>query len=310
MSRKFGAAIGLPPPRRAGVRPRRERAGRLATLVLGGLGLTVASGCAPDGSNQVTNPVDLGMTSTLTPYYSDQNLTLYQVQTPVKLPVRRPTSADLSALGGTPKNTPYPRAPFLLASDESVEVHYTISNLDDADHTIWMLVDPWNEFVRYNPGIQVVNDDVTVPNFGYDLAFVVPGKSRIEGDLTSDDMQEIAIKLASVMKLLASPQAQPGATNNNGFDATTIANNIFNPQNRSNSNDPLYTPWIPPVIAGVTGFDLGLRASCDNTCTPPNMAIEITMQVQDLQGDRFVAQGASDPEMGMPGKVLSPPAAR
>jgi hypothetical protein len=112
------------------------------------------------------------------------------------------------------------------------------------------------------------------------------------------------------MKLLASPLAQPGANNNNGFDATTIANNIFNPQNRSNSNDPLYTPWIPSVIAGVTGFDLGLRSMCDNTCTPPNMAIEITMDVQDLNGNRFVAQDSSDPEMGMPGKVLSPPAAR
>jgi hypothetical protein len=173
-----------------------------------------------------------------------------------------------------------------------------------------MLVDPWNEFVRYSPGVQVVNDEETIPNYGYDLPFVVPGKSRIQGDSTSDDMKEIATKLASVMKLLASPQAQPGATNNNGFDATVVANNIFNPQNRSNSNDPLYTPWIPPVVAGVTGFDLGLRAMCDNTCTPPNMSVEITMEVQDLNGNRFVAQDSTDPEMGMPGKVLSPPAAR
>jgi hypothetical protein len=306
LSWKIGAAVGSPAPRRAGVRPRCER---VATLMLGCLGLA-AGACAPSGSNQVTAPVDLGMTSQLAPYYSDQNLTLYQVQTPVKLPVRRPTGADLSSLGPAPKDTPYPHAPFLLASDESVEVHYTISNLDDSEHTIWMLVDPWNEFVRYYPGVEVVNDEETVPNYGYDLAFVVPGKSRIQGDLTTDDMKEIATKLASVMKLLASPMAQPGAANNNGFGATVIANNIFNPQNRSNSNDPLYMPWIPPVIAGVTGFDLGLRSQCDNTCTPPNMAIEITMEVQDLNGNRFVAQDSSDPEMGMPGKVLSPPAAR
>jgi len=173
-----------------------------------------------------------------------------------------------------------------------------------------MLVDPWNEFVRYQPGVQVVDDEETIPNFGYDLAFIVPGKSRLQGTLTSDDMHEIAIKLASVMNLLASPQAQAAPNNNNGFDATAIANNIFNPQNRSNSSDPLYTPWIPPVIAGLTGFDLGLRYQCDQTCTPPNMEIEITMDVQDLRGDRFVAQDTNDPEMGMPHKVLSPPAAR
>jgi hypothetical protein len=40
------------------------------------------------------------------------------------------------------------------------------------------------------------------------------------------------------------------------------------------------------------------------------MAIEITMEVQDLNGNRFVAQDANDPVMDMPGKVLSPPSAR
>jgi hypothetical protein len=250
------------------------------------------------------------MTSQLGTYYSDKNLTIYQVETHVPLPVRQPTDAELAALGDAPQGTAYPRAPFLLASDESVEVHYTISNVDDKEQTIWMLIDPWNEFVLYNPGVQVVNADVTTPNYGYDLAFVVPAKSRVEGTLTSDDMHEIAIKLASVMNLLASPQAQPGPTNNNGFDATVIANNIFNPQNRSNSNDPLYTPWIPPVVAGLTGFDLGLRYQCGDQCTPPNMAIEITMDVQDLRGNRFVPQDSTEAEIGMPDTVLSPPAAR
>jgi hypothetical protein len=112
------------------------------------------------------------------------------------------------------------------------------------------------------------------------------------------------------MNLLASPAAQPGAMGG-GYDATVVANNIFNPQNRSNSNDPLYTPWIPSVIAGVTGFDLGLRFQCgEGDCKPPNMAIEITMDVQDLKGDRFVPQDSTEAKMGMPDTVLSPPAAR
>src|SRR5262249_29646570 len=152
-------------------------------------------------------------------------------------------------------------------SDERLEVHYTLSNVDSVQHTVWLLIDPWNEFVRWNPGVTVVSDEETVPNFGYDLAFIVPAMSRVQGTFTPDDMQEIAIKLDSVENLLASPQAQmayqdAGAGSMNGygsFDATGFANHIFNPQNRSNSGDPLYTPWIPSVIAGVTGFDLGLR---------------------------------------------------
>jgi hypothetical protein len=304
MSRKSVSAVGSFAPKGAGVPP---LGSAFALFVLA----LLAQSCAPAGSDQQTPPVDLGMTSKLmTPYYSDMNLTLYEVQTHVRLPVRRPNSADLSSLGPAPKGTPYPRAPFLLASDESVEIHYTLSNLDADDQPIWVLFDPWNEFVRYNPGVTVVSDEETIPNFGYDLEFVVPGKSRLEGTLTSDDTQEMATKLASVMSLLASPLAMAGPNNPNGYNATTIANNIFNPQNRSNSNDPLYTPWIPPVIAGLTGFDLGLRAQCQPPCSPPNMAVEITIEVQDLNGNRFVPQDANDPEMQMPAKVISPPAAR
>jgi hypothetical protein len=149
--------------------------------------------------------------------------------------------------------------------------------------------------------------------------------SRVDGTLTPDDMHEIAIKLASVENLLASPQAMaadadagaggdgsaapddPNAASmaSNAFDATGIANNIMNPQNRSNGGDPNYTPWIPPVVAGLTGFDLGLR-----TYEAANVAIEITIDVQDLNGNRFVPVDSTQAQIGVPPVTLSPAAAR
>jgi hypothetical protein len=199
----------------------------------------------------------------------------------------------------------------LLASDESVEVHYVLTNVDDTTHAVWMLVDPWNEFVRWRPGITVVSDEVTIPNNGFDKPFAIPAKSRVVGTLTADDLQEIAIKLASVQNLLASPFTQmalsdAGASTNTGPSPTTLCNNIFDVLNRSNSGDLLYTPWIPPVIAGVTGFDLGIR-----TYEPANIGIEITIDVVDNNGNRFVQQDdTSTPKIGIPSHVLSPPAAR
>jgi hypothetical protein len=277
--------------------------------------LVLAASCSDNSTNQATKPIELGMTDKMAPYYSSQELTLYEAQIPVMLPVRKPTDSELSALSKPVPGTPYPRAPFVTAEDESIEVHYTISNLDSQQHTVWLLIDPWNEFVRWDPGITVVSDEVTVPNWGYDLAFVVPAMSRIDGTLTPDDMHEISIKLASVENLLASPQAKAaamadgggggGGMYNSGFDPTSYANNIFNPQNRSNGGDPLYTPWIPAEIAGLTGFDLGIRTS-----DPANVAIEISMQIQDLQGNRFVASDSTDPQIGRPPKTLKPPGAR
>ena len=73
-------------------------------------------------------------------------------------------------------------------------------------------------------------------------------------------MHEIAIKLAAVENVIAQAQTIASASmNDNSPGVTTLVNHIFNPQNWSNAGDPLFTPWVPPVIAGLTGFDLGLQ---------------------------------------------------
>jgi hypothetical protein len=280
--------------------------------------LGVGAACSSGNADQVTAPADLGMTSKMAPYYSDGNLTLYEAQRPVAFPVRKPTASEIKALGSAPAGTPYPRAPFLTADDESVEVHFTITNADSTPHAVWLLIDPWNEFVRWVPGVTVVDDDVTVPNEGYDQAFPVPANSRIEGTITADDIHEIATKLAAVEKVMHDPNATSGMVSQypsgmeqgaTALSTTTLCNNIFDYQNRSNQTPPdvLYTAWIPPVVAGLTGFDLGIR-TYDGAA---NIAIEITMDVIDLNGNRFVQQDdASTPKLGMPQKTLSPPMAK
>jgi hypothetical protein len=291
------------------------------------LGLAAAAACAQGSGDQVTTPDGVGMTVGMKPDYSDGEITLYEAYQAIELPVRKPTAADEMGLGAAPKGTGYPHAPYLTADDESVEVHWTISNVDPVPHNVWLLVDPWNEFVRWKPGVTVVSDEETVPNNGYDKEYVVPAKSRLDGTITSDDMHEIAIKLASVENYLNSPQskmADASITDTNAPGPAEICNNIFDYQNRSNSTppDPFYAPWIPPVIAGVTGFDIGLRIegdADDDTVIDGgnpldagggNVSVEITMEIQDLNGSRFVPQDSTDATIGMPPKTLSPPSAR
>jgi hypothetical protein len=295
------------PPTHVGRNPRR---GLFAVgAVAAALAAACSAACSDNSADQVTAPVSVGMTSQIAPYYDDGKTKIYQVQVPVQLPVRMPSDAELQGLGAAPAGTPYPRAPFLRAEDERVEIHYIISNIDDSDHNVWLLVDPWNEFVRWAPGA-IVTEEGTNPNYGYDLYFKVPGKSRVQGTLTPDDAHEMAIKLAAEQNMLGSQQAQAAMQAQmtmmpSSFDTTGTANNIMNPFNRSNGNDPLYTPWIPPVIAGLTGFDVGLR-----TGEPANVAVEVLVDVQDLNGHRFVAQDTSDPQLGPPPATLSPPGAR
>ncbi len=207
MSSNFHSETERRPPKIGGSFPRLAFICALCPTAL-------AIACSNGAPDQLTKPVALGMTSATPPYYSVGNTTIYEVQIPVALPVRRPTAAERNGLGPAPAKTPYSHAPFLRAEDESVEIHYVLSNVSSTKQTVWLLIDPWNEFVRYRPGITVVNDEVTVPNLGYEPGgpgFVLEPKSRTEGTITSDDMHEIAIKLASVEKLLASSQAMSAA---------------------------------------------------------------------------------------------------
>lgn len=285
-----------PAPTRAGPRPRRPLAVPATGLLLA-LGLVPALGaCVNNDANQVTPPVALGMSKTIAPFYSDQQITIYQVETPVTLPVRRPTDGEAKALG---KADPYPRAPFLHADDLRVEIRFTLSNLDDEAHSVELLVDPWNEFVRYKPGVQVVSDEQTIPDFsGYDKFFVLPPKSRTAGTITRDDTNELAVDLATAENAMANPPAAGAGTNLNA-----LFNHIFNLQNRSNDGDPLVTPLVPKTIAGLTGFDLGLRSY-----GPANVAVEVLVDIVDVAGDRVIGAGSGAKPIGPPGTLLRPPA--
>ena len=272
------------------------RARILIGLVIVGAAIApFVAGCANDGDTQVIPPVVLGMTETTPPTYDDGQMQIYESYLPVPLPLRRPTDDE------RPKGAadPYPRPPFQLASDTSITARFTLSNLDDKQHTVEMLVDPWNEFVRYSPGI-VVSDEAATPNFsGIDRFFVLPPLGRIEGILTPDDIVELATDLGTAMKLDKTPQAPDSA-----FAGPALFNRAFNVQNRSSQPDPLLAPYIPKVIAGIVGFDLGLR-----TYERAKIAIEVVLDVVDRNGDRVIPAGDDTKRVGRPGTALIPPAA-
>ncbi len=301
---KNAALVGVHAPMRAGRLPRQRTLRSLALRVAAaglflGLIAPMGVGCANTDSNQVNAPVDLGMTDTMAPYYSDEELTLYQAQLPVMIPIRAPTAAESKALG---KEVPYSHAPYYVSTDTRIEIRWTLSNLDKQDHAVELLFDAWNEFDRYKPGVQVISDDQTTPDFSTnDQTHVLPANSRLQGTLTSDDTTEMEVDLATAERIMAGVPPL-------GMDvsANALMNHAMNVQNRSTQPDPLIQPWIPTTgIPGLTGFDLGIR-----TTEPANIAIEVTVDVTDLNGNRVVAQGdTTDKTIGLPPNTLVPPKA-
>ena len=109
----------------------------------------------------------------------------------------------------------------------------------------------------YQPGIEIVSDEETLPDLsGYDRFYVLDKKERLIGTIVPDDTRELAIDLATVDGHLKWPtRAIRTAT------ASSITRSIL--QNRSSDNDPLIAPYVaqPQDVPAMIGFDA--RASLD-----------------------------------------------
>lgn len=258
--------------------------------------LALASACSLTPDDEVLAPVVLGMAASAEPIYDDGETSIFQVGREVPLPFRRTREGERQR----GEADPYPRVPFHLARDARVTVRFTLTNLDERQHAVEVLVDPWNEFVRYVPGVSVIRDDELLPNFsGIQRAFVVPPTSRVEGIITPDDFVELAADLTVAMALDRRPPDGAG-----DFGGAALYNRTFNAQNRSTEPDPVLAPWLPAdraSVAGVIGFDVGLRTS-----ERANVAIELIVDVVDLVGERL-AREPDDRPIGRPRGTLSPP---
>jgi hypothetical protein len=267
---------------------------RIAIMRTPALAVVVACAAAPlacestDGA-QTSAPTVVALGSAEAPAYNDGDTALYASRAPVYLPIRSPTSAELSALTGP--MLPYPRLPYLRATDESVEVDYVVSNLDSAPRSVWILLDPWNEFARYRPAVQ------SEPALsGLAVPVVLSPLQRVQGNIPPSQMSVLAARLATAMAIEA-PTFEPDA----GYTQQTLLANDMDPDNIPGPTNTILAPFVPTVIAGVTGFDLALAA-----IEPVNVALEVTVHVVDASGQgKVLPAGATSGGVGLPSTFLA-----
>lgn len=240
----------------------------------------------------------------MAPVYDDGELTIYEAKQSLMLPIIAPGDTALGELAGIP-NDPFERSPWITNDDVAVQVTWTLSNLDDGDHAVWVMLDPYNEFGRYQPAIVVTGEEATRDLSGIDMLFLLPGtasgdgeqdESRIVGTFTFDDMDELARDFAAVFKILR--DAAP-IDDMEDDPRSTLVNYAFNVRNRS-YNSPLLAPYRPAVVPGLIGFDFGVR-----TFEPANVALEILVEVRDHRGNRVAERGTTVRLLEPPGAVIS-----
>jgi hypothetical protein len=282
---------------------------KTALSTIGAVATLALAGCSGSTTRNL-DPANLALTAKMAPAYDDGELTLYESYIGVNLPVRQPSQADLASV---PKGAvgPFDHHPWVTTGDVKCQLTWTLANMDPKAKdgpeslTVEVLIDPWNEFGKYVPGITVQGDNA-VPNLsGYDEAYDLPFQgggrsSRIEHTTSFDDIDEVATDFATAINILTKVKPTPAADGGDGDDPRVgLVNHVFNLQNRTGS-DPLTDGYVPPVIPALVGFNLGLR-----TTQKANLVIEYTIEMVDDEGNRVVEEGRHDATLQAPGRTFS-----
>ncbi len=281
-------AAGVSSPWTGSLPPAVLGLGLLAALSVGCSSADHQESCVNQSTGGDCLPIQVGMTKAVAPIYDDGEMQIFEVKKGIAFPILAPTDVTRGELNKI-SIEPYGRRPWVTTDDIDVQITWTISNLDDQEHVVELLVDPWNEFGRYYPGLQLTNPDEQkyMPNFsGIDKRFIVTARSsgessRVHGTFTYADLKEMATDFATVMDLLKNPPMVESDPNNMEDPTVIYTNHAFHWQNRS-YHDLLTKPWVPETIAGLTGLDLGFR-----TYEPADVAIEVVVEIVDKNGKRI-----------------------
>jgi hypothetical protein len=248
--------------------------------------------------------VEVGMTDQLAPVFDDGETKIYEVKRGLQLPIIQPDAQTMSQLNSSAMD-PYGRQPWLTTSDMKVQLTWSLTNVDANPHAVEIIIDPWNEFGRYWPGMQIADaaEQKLKPNLSaIDIMYPLEGSgagdaSRRSGTFTFSDMNEMAVDFATVLNLIEfppppPPDADPALGNSN---LTAYINHAYNVLNRSyqdvliNAGSSAHPgSYVPATIAGLTGVDFGLR-----TYESANIALELSVEVVDLGNHKVQEEGES-----------------
>jgi hypothetical protein len=267
-------------------------------------------GCSDDDETRILPPEQVAMDASAPAIFNDGETTLFEVKRAVNFPIIAPEGGMPGTQAGVYE--PYGRMPWISLEDVRVQLTWTLSNLESRRHNVWLLVDPRTEFGRYWPGLTLVDADEGEyePNrSGYEYYYSLEGKgagekSRRHGTLTYEDMDEVARDFATVMNMIKFPPTTGlgGQPLEEGESALPgYVNHAFHFENRS-ERDPLVAEWVPGVVAGLTGVEIGLRTSDTGempgpdpeTPAAPKLALEVVVEITDLGTGKVRREGADD----------------
>lgn len=213
---------------------------------------------------------------------SEEGGALFIVETRAELPIAQPTREELADRMNDARayrDLPFPRLPWVVRGELEIQVDFSLSNLDDAERDVDVIVNGANEFDEYVPGVTEIDEDPVPLHSQWERRYSVPARSRITDTVREEDLDEAAVDLATVVN---------GAPNS---DAIVYFEN-------KSATDERSKPYIPEVIPGLVALRLGLRT---NRAAP--LLLEATVRVRDV-GDKLADE--DEPRMRIEPEPFEP----
>jgi hypothetical protein len=207
----------------------------------------------------------VALTESTAAAYAAEDAALYIVEERVEVPILRPTETaleDLRQAAGNFEGLPFPRLPWVERDDLAIEVDFTLSNLDEAERQVAVIINGFNEFHEYQPGVTLVDEEPEADFSQWERLYELAPEERKTGTVREEEFDEAAVDLATVVN---------GAPNSNSV--------VFF-ENKS-SDDERNRQYIPEVIPGLAGFRIGLRAT-----QAGRIVLDVSVRVRDA-GDRL-----------------------
>jgi hypothetical protein len=203
----------------------------------------------------------VALTADTAPVIESEEGGLYIIEQRAELPIRRPSNGDLSALTSAAqrfKNLPFSRLPWVGRDDLSIQVDFTLSNLDTRPRDIDVIINGASEFFEYVPGIIQNEDEPPIPlHAQWERSYRLQPGQRVGATVREEELDEVAVDLASVVN---------GAPNSD--EIVYFENN--------SASDPRSKAYIPAVVPGLVALRLGLRG----TQAAP-LLLEASIRVRD-----------------------------
>jgi hypothetical protein len=233
----------------------------------------LATGCleeqryvTPEGGG----PWALAIDEETPPFFESEDGNVYLVEQRIPIELREPTEDELAELGDVGDvQIPYPQLPWLQRGDLEIQIDWTLSNLSEEAVTTTLVVNGFNEFHEYAPGIQVVDDDLVIDFSQWERTYRLGPMERRSGTIREEELDEVAVDLATVVNDAPNP------------------NQIVYFENQ-HEHDRRSQMYMPDVIPALTGVRVGLRS-----LSAAPVVLELTVRVRDVRG--VLVQGEDEP---------------